>query len=174
MEIKEQIKNIENTINSLQEMLKTLKESQVECVKIQPIKRWRTETEDEEYWFVNSQLEIDTEPDQSHRLDNSRYKIGNYFQTKQEAQDYLDNILCKQELKDLALELNNGVEIDWEKGDQRKYFIIYDNCGKDFRIEFRYDNQDFGQVYCLYPNFLEIAKERIGENRLIKLIKSGV
>lgn len=100
------------------------------------------------------------------------YKIGNYFLTKQEAIDYRDNLITKQELKDLALRLNNGVELDWSKESHRKYYIFINYIG----LNYSWCDVSFGlgQVYCLDENFLEIAKKEIGEDRLIKLIKSGV
>lgn len=107
--------------------------------------------------------------------DKFHFNTGNCFKTEQEAEEYKENLLTKQQLKDLALELNDGVEIDWENCAQTKFSIYYQ--GHHFQ-ELRLDSADFyteiGQVYCLDATFLETAKERIGEEKLIKLIKSGV
>lgn len=102
-----------------------------------------------------------------------RFNTGNCFKTEQEAEEYAENLLTKQQLKDLALELNNGVEIDWHDFYQEKYRIF--SVGNAY-LESDYigQNTDIGQVYCLDENFLGIAKERIGEEKLIKLIKSGI
>lgn len=105
-----------------------------------------------------------------------RFNTGNCFKTKQEVEEYKENLLTKQALKDLALELNNGVEIDWENYAQSKFSIYY----QGYRISqgLKLDSADcyteLGQVYCLNAEFLTIAKDRIGEEKLIKLIKSGV
>ncbi|MCQ2957276.1 MAG: hypothetical protein MJ180_00065 [Candidatus Gastranaerophilales bacterium] len=159
-------------IEQLQKQIDELKEK-IKEQESQPVKRWRANLGGD-YYYVNNNLLTAKDQEKAHNVNNVLYKLGNYFQTEQEARNYRDNILTKQELKDLALELNDGVEIDWENRDQRKYFIIYDNHIKNFIIDFWHDSQYVGQVYCLDQNFLEIAKERIGEDRLIKLIKSGV
>ena len=103
-----------------------------------------------------------------------RFNTGNCFKTEQEAKDYKENLLTKQALKDLALELNNGVEIDWDDFYQEKYRIFSVGGFTDLEYEYVGQTTDTGQVYCLNENFLTIAKDRIGEEKLIKLIKSGV
>lgn len=106
-------------------------------------------------------------------IDYYRYDIGNCFETKQEAEDYKENLLTKQALKDLALELNNGVEIDWNNDKLTKY-CIFISCVDELYLHSINSNKHLGQVYCYNKDFLTIAKERIGEEKLIKLIKSGV
>lgn len=103
-----------------------------------------------------------------------RFNTGNCFKTNKEAIDYKENLLTKQALKDLALELNNGVEIDWVYYYQLKYYIFYNNGLKTLSIDFDRNHQCSSKIYCVNSNFLDIAKERIGEEKLIKLIKSGV
>lgn len=107
-------------------------------------------------------------------IDFHRYNIGNCFKTVQEAEDYKENLLTKQALKDLAVELNAGREIDWKNQQQGKYCISYLHSSCSLSYERVYMQQNLGQVYCLNQNFLEIAKKRIGEKKLIKLIKSGI
>ena len=102
-----------------------------------------------------------------------RFNLGNCFKTEKEAVDYRENILTKQALKDLALELNNGVEIDWKNEDQYKYRIYFDYCTSRLSQRWRTQSLDFN-IYCLNSAFITIAKDRIGEDKLIKLIKSGV
>lgn len=103
-----------------------------------------------------------------------RFNTGNCFKTEQETKDFKENLLTKQALKDLALELNNGVEIDWDYYYQLKYYILYNNKFKTLSIDFDRNHQCSSKIYCINPNFLDIAKDRIGEEKLIKLIKSGV
>lgn len=100
------------------------------------------------------------------------FNTGNCFKSEQEAEEYKENLLTKQQLKDLALELNNGVEIDWENENQKKYYLEYGCYSLDYDITYSYIN--LGQIYCLNEDFLKIAKDRIGEEKIIKLIKSGV
>ena len=110
---------------------------------------------------------------QETKTDLFLFNTGNCFKTEQEAEEYKENLLTKQALKDLALELNDGVEIDWGKHNP-KYFIYLTKQGELLDQSYNiYDNCNT-KLYCLSEKFLDIAKERIGEEKLIKLIKSGV
>lgn len=112
-------------------------------------------------------------------VDLFHFNTGNCFKSEQEAIDFKENLLTKQQLKDLALELNNGVEIDWDDYTQSKFSIFYNGYRDTQNTQkLKLDSADWytelGQVYCLDETFLEIAKERIGEEKIIKLIESGV
>lgn len=101
-----------------------------------------------------------------------RYNSGNCFKTEEEASDYKENLLTKQQLKDLALELNAGVKLDWENVTQLKYYIF---ITPHFELEQHYlTTYRDSNIYCLDKDYLAIAKQRIGEKKLINLIKSGV
>lgn len=126
----------------------------------------------ENYYYVGSDGHIYSADWIGNDDDLFRFNTGNCFKTEQEAIDFKENILTKQQLKDLALELNNGVEIDWEDEEQFKCYLNCDSFGLSGGSTFSY--ADLGQIYCLDNQFLTIAKERIGEEKLIKLIKSGV
>lgn len=102
-----------------------------------------------------------------------RFNTGNCFKTKQEVEEYKENLLTKQALKDLALELNNGVEIDWDNENQYKYQIYFDYCTSRLSQCWVTQSPDFN-IYCLNSDFIRIAKDRIGEEKLIKLIESGI
>lgn len=103
-----------------------------------------------------------------------RFNTGNCFKTEQEAEDYKENLLTKQVLKDLALELNNEVEIDWNNDGQYKYYLAYSQKDNKFFLSCATTYQVLEQVYCLDETFLNIAKDRVGEEKLIKLIKFGL
>lgn len=128
------------------------------------------------FFFVDIFGDIESEVWNNRKSDLFRFDTGNCFKTVQEAEDYKENLLTKQALKDLALELNDGVKIDWDDMNKPKYYITYMDIGylKELQIYKGYCQQDFGQVYCLGKGFLSVAKQRIGEERLIKLIKSGL
>ena len=126
----------------------------------------------EVYYFVDSAGYVSHTYWAGGEDDLFRFNTGNCFKTEQEAIDFKENLLTKQQLKDLALELNNGVKIDWEDENQVKYHLCYDCFGLDFDTTYSYI--DLGEVYCLNASFKTIAKDRIGEEKLIKLIKSGV
>lgn len=103
-----------------------------------------------------------------------RFNTGNCFKTRGEASSYKENLLTKQALKDLALELNNGCEIDWSNETQNKYCFVYSHNKNKLDYTPNRAWQELGHIYSLNYNFLKIAKDRIGTEKLIKLIKSGV
>lgn len=127
----------------------------------------------ESYWCLADYGDIRCILWKGDPIDLFHFTTGNCFKTYEEAQDYKENLLTKQALKDLALELNNGVEIDWNNYKLTKY-CIFISCVDELYLHSINSNKHLGQVYCYDKDFLTIAKERVGEEKLIKLIKSGV
>lgn len=80
----------------------------------------------------------------------------------------------KQQLRDIALRLNNGQEIDWKDNKQGKYCITLDFNKMNTLTYFNTSIKCVGEVYCLSEDFLDVAIQEIGEEKLIELIKSGV
>ncbi len=52
-------------------------------------KRWRAER-GEEYYYINFQLKILFDEEDFAEIDEERYDVGNYFETKEEAQEYAE------------------------------------------------------------------------------------
>lgn len=166
------IEEIDNKIKKLQEEIENLKE------KKDKQKRWKA-NKNEIYYYVTSHdyaapyettsfIERDSENNAT--CDNFRYETGNYFKTENEAIEYKDKLIIYQKLKDLALELNQGEQIDFDNEKQKKYIIILDDM-RNLNIISSVYQQSIGQIYCLDENFLEKAKERIGEDKLKKLFE---
>lgn len=133
-------------------------------------KRWRGKPE-EFYFHVDTLGELSKGVETKHFADNFRYKTRNYFKTEEEAQRHLDNINTYYELMDLAEELNNGEKVDWNNTNQAKYSISFDISIRILKqVNCRY-YKGLGEIYCLNENFLKIAIERIGEDRLENLFK---
>lgn len=76
----------------------------------------------------------------------------------------------KQELQDLADELNKVKPIDWRDRSQTKYSINLDSVNKELGLSYTYRLKGLN-IYSTDNSFLEKAKKRIGEDRLIKLFK---
>lgn len=76
----------------------------------------------------------------------------------------------KQELQDLADELNKVKPIDWRDSSQAKYSILLDSANKELGLSYTYRLKGLN-IYSTDNSFLEKAKKRIGEDRLIKLFK---
>lgn len=167
-QILEQIDELKQKIEELEKEVKSNKDEGIKKgVRWQPILG-------KKYFYLDDRGTIRCVEWQYDDEDIFRFNIGNCFKTEQEAEEYKENLLTKQALKDLALELNNGVEIDWDYYYQLKYYIFYNNGLKTLSIDFDRNHQCSSKIYCVNSNFLDIAKDRIGEEKLIKLIKSGV
>lgn len=168
---------LQNKIEDLEKQLAEVKE-QVNSIEDERIKkgvRWKPEY-NKGYAFLTSEGDIRCTTWENRTKDIFRFNTGNCFKTEQEAKECKENLLTKQALKDLALELNNGVEIDWENDEQLKYCIFLSSrpCAKSIYLGENSFYKTEGATYCLDVKFLTIAKNRIGEEKLIKLIKSGV
>ena len=163
-------------MNNLEELKKKYEELGKEIKRLEKeksCKRWRAEAyEEEDYYYIDEYGEIADDYDTENLKDNFCYKTRNYFETEDEAQIYLDNINTYYDLMDLAEELNNGEEINWKNNKQEKLFIFYDNGNDEFTTGYCNYFKHIGEIYCLNENFLEIALEKIGKERLEKLFKN--
>lgn len=171
-ELQNKIEDLEKQFNK---QISELKE-EINSIKFGGIKnniRFRADR-NMPYYFINNEGMVSMGVEQHRPLDDFRYNSGNYFETDEQAKDFRENILTKQALKDLALELNNGVEIDWKNTRQDKWSIFLDNDDNHLAPLDVIKSQLLGQIYCLDLGFVQQAKDRIGEEKLIKLIKSGV
>lgn len=133
--------------------------------------RWRAEY-DNYYYCIDNNGALMCYRDMNDEKDKHNYAIGNYFKTEDEAIQYCANIEAKQKVRDIATCLNNGTEIDWEDDNQTKYYIYIDP--KDELYLNSTNRRALGQVCCLSNLFLSDVLAELGEDRLRKLIKSGV
>ena len=133
-------------------------------------KRWKPDC-GEEYYFIGLFGGVCEFSWNNCPQDNYLYSQGNCFQTEEEAKEQSENLKTKAELRALAEELNGDEVIDWNDGEQWKYCIFYTSR---IASDERCTCQSQGAIYCLDPDFLDKAIKRIGEERLIKMIKSGV
>jgi hypothetical protein len=155
------IEELENEIKSLSQELENLK-------KEKENKRWRGSLS-QKYYFITNGTDCCFSTESNHRLDNQRYSIGNYFETERQAYQTVEKLKIYNQLKDLALRLNKGEKIDWTNMNQRKYYIYMRN--NELCTDLYMTIKDLGQIYCLDPNFLDIANQEIGEENLLKLFE---
>lgn len=130
--------------------------------------RWRAE-KGEIYYCIGDEGEIYIPCEDFCNYNTNRYEIGNYFKTGEEAEKVVEKMKIYTRLKDLALRLNDGEEIDWKNYKQAKYDIYYDHESEDLGYYNAWSYEKIGQIYCLDENFLDIAKLEIGKENLIKL-----
>ena len=122
------------------------------------------------YYFSDSSGSINFDMENYTKTDDRRYEFGNYFETKEEAENLVEKFKVYTQLKDLALRLNNGEKINWSDSTQHKWGIVLDNFKNILRC-YAYIGQEVGQIYCLDENFLKEAKQEIGEENLKKLFE---
>lgn len=137
-------------------------------------KRWEPEY-GEQYYYISDWGTI--EYSEWHKrnnwdADDFRYSTRNCFETKEKAQEHLDNIKTYYELKNLADKLNNGEEIDWEDDNQTKFYLYlaYDEGTIQILKNTEWTTKSQGTIYCLDSEFNNKAIEKIGRGRLIKLL----
>ena len=129
--------------------------------------RWRAK-EGNFYYFSCGCIQYKFE--KCANLDDYNYNTGNYFKTSEEAEKYKQHLIITQKLKDIALRLNDGVEIDWKK--DRNIYEIYLDCSRNELDQVNIDTfKSCNTIYCLSDKFLETAIKEIGEKELIEYIK---
>jgi hypothetical protein len=151
---------------------RVLEEIQKEKEQTENNKKWQPMI-NETYYYLGSG-EVCAAPYDNNELDKWRISQCNCFQTREEAEKRLENLKTKAELKALADELNGDEVIDWNNLDQDKHYLIYDV----YNHRIGYSTSELcmisGNVYCLDEDFKTKAIRRIGEQRLIEMIKSRV
>lgn len=121
-----------NNIEVTAEQIRELVEQNPEIMQ-KPNKRWRAELE-EEYCYLDVSGGVYFSTEYNHSFDNFRYDIGNYFQTKKEAEAYKERLLAVQAIKDWALE-NAPFEPNWEDDGQTKWVINYNHRNSSFETD---------------------------------------
>lgn len=173
-EIEQQINEVRQTLVLLTTQLDKIERSTKQIASANKDVRWKPGV-NYRYWYVNDVGEVKWEYwYHNNQYDSYRYSIGNCFKTQCEASEYKELLQTKQALRDLALELNDGVDAIWDNVDQRKYVVYFDSSKNVMNMGEVHWTFDMGQICCLNENFLSLARERIGEEKLIKLIKSGI
>lgn len=158
-------KKVKEFLNYLeQEILKDRKKHSIDTNKLVDVNK--------SHWFIDSCGAINNSVFDTNDEDGEmRHKIGNCYQTKEEAEKVVEKMKIYTRLKDLALRLNKGREVDWNSSAQAKWHIYYDHNDSLITTISNHSYQDLGQIYCLDSNFLNIAKREIGEKNLRKLFK---
>lgn len=95
-------------------------------------------------------------------------KYGMAYETKEARDRAVFKIEIETKLKNIAERLNKGQKIDWEDKKQYKFHIYYDYRDKILKYFVRDISRVQGAIYCLDENFLNVAKQEIGEDNLIK------
>lgn len=133
--------------------------------------RWKPEI-NELYYYINQIGEVVQNRNDNTDIDIERYNFYNCFKTREQAKAEVEKILVGHQIEDVARRLNKGVKIDWEDSRQRKYSIIFNARDRKFICDCnRY--AIISSIYCLDENFLDVALEEIGKERLAKYFERG-
>ena len=159
-EIIDEIKKTKEYLANLENMLK-------ECES----ERWKP-VDGDIYYYISEACTVIKSRTWAHCIVDEYYHCFNCFRTEEEAQAEAEKILVRRQLEDIARRLNKGNKIDWNNGKQFKYYICIDSCDNEiiWGREIQYISQ--GVVYCLDMDFCNVAIKEIGEERLIKYLRS--
>lgn len=157
----EEIKiNLDNLTNEERETLLKLVEKGNKTNK----RRERLET----YYFISDKGAICCKCALG-AVNEIRYRLGNYFQTKEEAEFAKNKQLIYQQLKDYALE-HTTEEFDWNSPNQFKWFIRYDNKYKKIIYSWTRYSIDINQIYFTSEEIAKAAVEEVGEDNIKKYL----
>jgi len=118
-----------------------------EPVKPVPI-RWRAE-ENERYFYVYDNGAIAYCDEKRHGADTYRYKSGNYYKTKEEAEQHERHQFYTQKLKDAAAQawLASGMLINWKDERQVKYSARWQHTQGRVSVGFVLSAQSQQEIY---------------------------
>ena len=108
----------------------------------------------------------------SQKVWNEYINLGILYISKEACEKAEERMKIETQLRNIALRLNDGKEIDWNDFKLVKYYIFYDYEDKFFRSTTHKFCRNQGTIYCLSKDFLKVAREEIGEERLIDYLKN--
>lgn len=153
----------ELTMDELKALYDEKVKQEVEEVEEKP-KRWRAER-GEMYWYVNEIGMIFRVTECSTRSDDYFYNSGNYFQTKEQAEEYEKKLILQQEYKDWC-----RFDCDWNDDYQPKVFVYYDFISKDIYCENNYRDKRQGVTYAESEERIKKFIDKVGEEDFKKYI----
>lgn len=101
--------------------------------------------------------------------DESCWKFGNYYNTREEAEFAKQKQLIYQELKRYALE-HNTEEIDWTNNSSSKFYITYGYQNNELFIDNMQTIKSPNTVYFTSEMIAENAIKAIGKDRIKKYL----
>ena len=125
------------------------------------------------YWFITSQGTVFDDTWDNNNIDDRRYAIGNVYCSEEEANFELEKKLITQELKDFALEHNDG-KIDWENSNNKYYICLsyfsrsYYSQAFELNIGVTRFYKDGDTIYFTSEEIAQQAIDAIGKERLMK------
>lgn len=160
-----------NEIDTLKQKISQLEEKVTE-EENSNYGRWKP-AKNEVYYMICLNGKTNASCYNDDELNQSILKFYNCFKNKEEAEQEAEKILVRRMLENIARRLNGDTRVDWLDACQPKYYLVYNflyfNSGQEVRHTYTRKTQS--TVYCLDPNFINIAIKEIGKERLIKYLK---
>lgn len=157
-------------MENLEDLKKKYEELGKEIERLENAENGGRVKEGRTYYYIDDEGDIMSDSDYRYCTDTYRFEIGNYFRTESEAESALEKIKIYTKLKRLADRLNVKDPISWRNEYQNKYYIRVNRNVNELGIDRNQYLQKQGIIYCTDNNFLNIAKEEIGEEELKKLL----
>lgn len=117
----------------------------------EPVSTYWTPKRYEEYWYVNSLLQVQSLVNADNLGD--RYRT---FKTEEEAKRYAEYIKAEETLKKAIADLNQGWVPDFNNDNQIKYFIYYRADSRSLFIDSWYHRKE-------HPTFMYMESKEIAE-----------
>lgn len=117
------------------------------------------------YYFDNGGGYLNDSVDPFPESENNAYKAGNYYTSKQVAENNVRADKLMRQLRRFAIEHRNK-EFDWTYQVQRKYYIYYGNRTKELLVGDNGTARDFGVIYFDSEKTAKLAIETF-QNELI-------
>ena len=127
--------------------------------------RWRAEAEIGKYYYIDDFGEIGYTLEEGDDCDNFRYNTGNYFKTKEEAEEHKKKLIMQQQYRDWC-----RFNIDWKDNDQEKCLCYYDYCDNVIRYPTYEFLRSQGTVYAESMERIKEFIDKVGEDDFKKYI----
>lgn len=124
--------------------------------------RWRAE-DDKHYWYVGNDGCVRASVDIDYDDDKYNYSIGNYFETRGEAEEYKKKLILQQQYKDWC-----RFNCDWNNGSQEKYFVNY--YYTKICINYTLIKKEANVIYAQSKERIQEFIDKIGEENFKKYI----
>ena len=154
MNVQEQIKVLKEQISSSQELLTKL-EDQIK-------KEQEFPKVGDEYWRIDDKGSVDNSLYNDYYTDNHRQAIGNFFQTKQQAEFTVEKLKVEAELRKYSRPFKEGENENW--------FILWGTYKKEVQIDWSRKLVRQGTIYFESRKKANEAVESVGEERIKKYI----
>ena len=158
-ELQKEIENARAHLTNIEKMLE-----QCEYSRLKPKRH-------DIFYYLNEYSEVERSDFCDDEVDRYLYETFNCFRTKEQAEQEAEKILVRRMLEDIARRLNKDKTINWRLTTNQVKYYIFLGAGDELSYNGTYINKVQGTIYCLDENFLNVAIQEIGEERLKKYLR---